>query len=131
MTAHVYDIVERFRNLGGRLDVPVGERVLLEGRASRDEDDRVKLWRTGQAGGALLGAQYRANDDGSNQGAYHVVAARRCRGSSRGRGSEGLDNRRGDRRLRDRDRREDARLPAGNEVVAVIPISSGRASTAR
>ena len=76
MTSHAYDIVERFRDLGGRLIFLSADnffwRVEKQGNAMR----RIKPFRgEGRPEAGLIGAQYRANDDGTRQGPYTVVAA--------------------------------------------------------
>lgn len=76
MTTHAYDVVERYRDLGGRLVFLSANnffwRVDTDGSTIR----RVRLWRDlGRPEARLLGAQYRANDDGRRQGAYTVVEA--------------------------------------------------------
>ena len=76
MTGHAYDVVERYRDLGGRLVFLSANnffwKVEKEGQTMR----RVKLWRNdGRPEARLYGVQYRANDDGTRQGTFEVVAA--------------------------------------------------------
>ncbi len=76
MTGHAYDVIERFRDLGGRLVFLSANnffwRVEKDGSVMR----RVRLWRNdGRPEARLCGVQYRANDDGTRQGAFTVVAA--------------------------------------------------------
>ena len=76
VTAHAYDVVERYRDLGGRLIFLSANnffwRVDKQGSSMR----RVKLWRDeGRPEARLAGVQYRANDDGARQGPFTVVAA--------------------------------------------------------
>ena len=76
MTGHAYDVVERYRDLGGRLVFLSANnffwRVEKQGQTMR----RVKLWRNdGRPEARLYGVQYRANDDGTRQGTFEVVAA--------------------------------------------------------
>ena len=76
MTTHAYDVIERYRDLGGRLVFLSANnffwRVETDGSTMR----RVKQWRDlGRPEARLLGVQYRANDDGRRQGPYTVVAA--------------------------------------------------------
>jgi hypothetical protein len=76
MTAHAYDVVERYRDLGGRLVFLSANnffwRVDKDGSTMR----RIKLWRNdGRPEARLIGVQYKANDEGTRQGPYYVVAA--------------------------------------------------------
>jgi len=75
-TAHVYDVVTRYRDLGGRLMFLSANAFFWKAVRSRNAIHRVKLWRTlGRPEAALLGAQYRANDNGTHQGPYRVENA--------------------------------------------------------
>ena len=76
MTGHAYDVVERYRDLGGRLSS--SPRTTSSGGSTRSGSSmrQIKPWRDeGRPEARLLGVQYRANDDGSRQGPYTVVAA--------------------------------------------------------
>jgi hypothetical protein len=76
MTGHAYDVVERFRDLGGRLIFLSANNFFWRVDKEGTKMTRVRLWRTdGRPESRLIGAQYRANDDGRRQGAYTVVAA--------------------------------------------------------
>ena len=76
MTGHAYDVVERFRDLGGRLIFLSANNFFWRVDKQGTKMTRVRLWRTeGRPEARLIGAQYRANDDGRRQGAYTVVAA--------------------------------------------------------
>lgn len=78
VTEHEYDVVERFRDLGGRLIFLSANNFFWKVVRSGKEIRREKLWRDlGRPEASLLGVQYRANDDGSRQGVYYVVAADR------------------------------------------------------
>jgi hypothetical protein len=73
MTQHSYDVIRRFRDLGGRLIFLSANnffwKVVKEGQVMR----RVRLWRQlGRPEASLIGAQYKANDDGTRQGTYVV-----------------------------------------------------------
>jgi hypothetical protein len=73
MTEHAYDVVERFRDLGGRLIFLSANnffwKVEKEGQALR----RVAQWRTlGRPEARLCGVQYRMNDDGTRQGSFYA-----------------------------------------------------------
>ena len=76
MTRRLYDLVEGFRNRGGRLLLPSANNFFR--RVDR-EGDRVRLmgeWRKqGRPEAALLGAQYIANDRGNQQKPYVVTGA--------------------------------------------------------
>ncbi|MCY7304319.1 MAG: hypothetical protein LH654_15075 [Thermoleophilia bacterium] len=76
MTAHAYDVVERFRDLGGRLIFLSANNFFWNVETDGTTLRRVRQWRElGRPEARLLGVQYRANDDGRRQGAYTVVAA--------------------------------------------------------
>jgi hypothetical protein len=76
MTGHAYDVVQRFRDLGGRLIFLSANNFFWCVEKEGDVMRREKLWRTlGRPESALLGVQYRANDDGTRQGAYYVLDA--------------------------------------------------------
>ena len=73
MTEHAYNVVERFRDLGGRLIFLSANnffwKVSKEGNVLR----RDAKWRTlGRPEARLCGVQYRANDDGTRQGSFYV-----------------------------------------------------------
>jgi hypothetical protein len=75
-TAHVYDVVQRFRDLGGRMIFLSANAFFWRVDRTPGQLHRVKLWRNlGRPEAALLGAQYRANDNGTRQGVYQVVGA--------------------------------------------------------
>ncbi len=78
VTERSYDVLERYRNLGGRLIFlsanNVYWKVTREGSAIR----RIRKWRElGRPEAALLGTQYRANDDGTFQRPFIVRGADR------------------------------------------------------
>ncbi len=76
MTSHAYDVVERYRDLGGRLIFLSANNFFWKVERSGSTLRRVKLWRTdARPEAGLLGVQYRANDDGKGQGPYTVIAA--------------------------------------------------------
>jgi hypothetical protein len=73
VTAHEYDVVTRYRDLGGNLIFLSANnffwRVDRKGRTLT----RVATWRRlGRPEAALIGVQYRANDEGGRKGAYIV-----------------------------------------------------------
>jgi hypothetical protein len=76
VTRHEYDLMRNYRDLGGNLAFLSANNffweVKLEGRVLR----RTRLWRDlGRPESALLGVQYRANDDGRIQKPYIVRSA--------------------------------------------------------
>jgi hypothetical protein len=78
VTEHEYDVVARFRDLGGSLVFLSANNFFWKVERNGSEIRRVKLWRDlGRPEAALLGVQYRANDDGSRQGVYYVIGAER------------------------------------------------------
>ena len=68
MTAHAYDVIERYRDLGGRLIFLSANNFFWKVDERGGVLRRVKFGAT-WAGRrrALLGVQYRANDDGSSR----------------------------------------------------------------
>ena len=76
VTEHTYDVVERFRDLGGRLIFLSANNFFWKVEKDGVTMRRVKLWRElGRPEASLCGVQYRANDDGSKQGPFYVIAA--------------------------------------------------------
>ena len=76
MTGHAYDVVERFRDLGGRLVFLSANNFFWKVEKQGSTMRKVKLWRNdGRPEARLCGVQYRANDDGTRQGPFYVVAA--------------------------------------------------------
>lgn len=76
MTAHAYDVIARYRDLGGRLVFLSANNFFWKVETNGSTLRRVKLWRDdGRPEASLCGVQYRANDDGTRQGPYIVVAA--------------------------------------------------------
>ena len=76
VTEHEYDLLQGYRDLGGNLAFLSSNNVFwqvkLEGRTLR----RTTKWRDlGRPESALIGVQYRANDDGRTQRPYVVRAA--------------------------------------------------------
>ena len=93
MTRHEYDLVQRYRDLGGNLAFLSANNFfwevrLEEGRILR----RTRLWRSiGRPESALIGVQYRANNDGRHPAPL--------RGSLGGNGTVALDRHRPHRRV--------------------------------
>ena len=74
VTEHAYDVVQRFRDLGGRLIFLSANNFFWKVEKNGQWMRRVKLWRElGRPESALLGVQYRANDNGTKQGSYQIV----------------------------------------------------------
>jgi hypothetical protein len=72
-TAHAYDVIQRFRDLGGRLIFLSADAFYWKIDRTPDAIHRTKAWRElGRPEAALLGAQYRGNDDGSHQAVFQV-----------------------------------------------------------
>jgi hypothetical protein len=76
VTRHEFDLVRNYRDLGGNLIYLSANNffweVRLEGRTLR----RTRLWRDiGRPESAVLGVQYRANDDGRRQQPFVVRSA--------------------------------------------------------
>jgi len=73
VTSHEYDLVERYRDLGGNLMFLSANnffwKVSKQGQVLR----KVAKWRdAGRPEARLIGVQYRANDDGQRQGLFTV-----------------------------------------------------------
>jgi len=76
VTQHAYDVVERYRDLGGNLAFLSANNFFWKVNRRGSAIRRVALWRDlKRPEAALLGTQYRANDDGSRQGSFVVQAA--------------------------------------------------------
>jgi hypothetical protein len=76
VTTHEYDVVERYRDLGGNLMFLSANnffwKVTEDGHVLR----KIGRWRVaGRPEARLIGVQYRANDNGREQGAYIVENA--------------------------------------------------------
>ncbi len=76
VTRHEYDLIRNYRDLGGNLAFLSANNffweVRLQGRTLR----RTRLWRDmGRPESSVLGAQYRANDNGSRQQPFIVRSA--------------------------------------------------------
>ncbi len=74
VTTREYDTIRRYRDLGGRLVFLSANNFFWRVDRGPGTIKRVKLWRdAGAPESALLGVQYRGNDDGQKQGLYYVV----------------------------------------------------------
>ena len=73
VTQHAYDVIERYRDLGGRLIFLSANNFFWKVERSGDAIRRIAQWRAlGRPEARVLGAQYRANDDGTRQGPFVV-----------------------------------------------------------
>ncbi len=73
MTQHAYDVVERFRDLGGRLVFLSANNFFWKVEKQGQLLRRVRQWRAlDRPEARLCGVQYRANDDGTRQGSFYV-----------------------------------------------------------
>jgi hypothetical protein len=76
MTTRSFDVLERFRDLGGRMICLSADNFFWRVEKQGDLMTRMRPFRQeGRPEARLLGAQYRANDDGTRQGPYTVVNA--------------------------------------------------------
>ncbi|HEY7344456.1 MAG TPA: N,N-dimethylformamidase beta subunit family domain-containing protein [Gaiella sp.] len=74
VTSHAYDVVERFRDLGGRLVFLSANNFFWKVERSGAAIRRIAQWRSaGRPEARLLGIQYRANDDGQRQAPFVVT----------------------------------------------------------
>jgi hypothetical protein len=74
VTSHAYDVVERFRDLGGRLVFLSANNFFWKVERSGPAIRRIAQWRSaGRPEARLLGIQYRANDDGQRQAPFIVT----------------------------------------------------------
>ena len=76
MTQHMFDVVERYRDLGGNLMFLSANnffwRVTQDGTRLR----KARLFRQlGKPEARVIGVQYKANDNGSRQGLFTVTSA--------------------------------------------------------
>ncbi len=73
-TSHVFDVMERYRDLGGRMIFLSANSFFWKITRRPDELRRIKLWRDlKRPEAALIGSQYRANDNGSRRGPFTVA----------------------------------------------------------
>ena len=76
VTAHAYDVVERFRDLGGRLVFLSANNLFWRVEKRGNQMRRVEKWReSGRPEARVCGVQYRANDDGRKQAPFIVSDA--------------------------------------------------------
>ncbi len=70
---HEYDVVQRFRDLGGNLMFLSANNFFWKVQKSQNKLVKIGRWRdAGRPEAALIGVEYRANDDGQRQGLFTV-----------------------------------------------------------
>lgn len=73
VTPHEYDVVQRFRDLGGNLMFLSANNFFWQVRKTGQVLEKIGEWRQdGRPEAALIGVQYRANDNGQRQGDFVV-----------------------------------------------------------
>jgi hypothetical protein len=74
VSQHAYDVVERYRDLGGRLILLSANNFFWKVERSGNAILRIAQWRTlARPESRLLGVQYRANDDGTRQAPFTIT----------------------------------------------------------
>ena len=74
VTEHVFDVIERYRDVGGNLMFLSANNFFWQVRSEDGVLRKVNLFRKlGRPESALLGVQYLANDEGSRQGLFTVT----------------------------------------------------------
>ena len=126
VTRHAYDVVERYRDLGGNLVFLSANNFFWQVRCTAVHCTRTRLWRQlGRPEAALVGAQYVASNTGAYQSGFVVTGAHAVpwafagtgltNGSTFGRYGIEIDARSAD-------------SPPGVQVLATIPSLIGRRS---
>jgi hypothetical protein len=73
VTQHEYDVVERYRDLGGNLMFLSANNFFWKVAKTGQQLVKIAKWRdAGRPEARLIGVQYRANDDGQRQGLFTV-----------------------------------------------------------
>jgi hypothetical protein len=128
VTQRAYDVVERYRNLGGNLMFLAANNFFWKVRRDGSRLTRVQLWRRlGRPEAALVGVQYAASDYGARQGGYLVSGAATAPWAFAGTGLEDGD------RFGSYGIEIDARAPStppGTQLLASIPDLMGPGRTA-
>jgi hypothetical protein len=76
VTSHEYDVVQRYRDLGGNLMFLSANNFFWKVDKKGQSLQKIAKWRdAGRPEASLIGVQYRANDDGQKQGLYSVQAS--------------------------------------------------------
>jgi hypothetical protein len=71
VTQHIYDVTQRYRDLGGNLAFLSADNFFWHVDLKQHKIWRVKLWRdVGRPEAALIGVQYRGNDRGGHTAPY-------------------------------------------------------------
>jgi hypothetical protein len=74
VTQHIYDVTQRYRDLGGNLAFLSADNFFWHVDRAKGRLWRIRLWRdVGRPEAALIGVQYRANDRGGHAAPYIVV----------------------------------------------------------
>ena len=129
VTQRLYDLTRGYRDLGGRLIFLSANNFFRHVKRTGDVARLVGEWRNeGKPESAVLGSQYLANDSGQRQEPFTVTGADVAPWLFAG---TGLVERIAVRQVRDRDRRHDAELAAGTQVLARIPDLFGPGRSAR
>jgi hypothetical protein len=75
VTSHEYDVVERYRDLGGNLMFLSANNFFWKVDKQGQVLHKIGEWRdVGRPEARLIGVQYRANDDGQRQGLFTVAS---------------------------------------------------------
>jgi hypothetical protein len=133
VTRRIYDVVERYRDLGGNLMFLSANNFFWAVQRSGAVLHRTRLWRTlGRPEAGLIGVQYRGSDDGSRKGLYVVRRSARVSWLFEGTGLRdgstfGADG----RGLGIEIDATASASPAGIVVAAEIPHLYGRGYTAQ
>ncbi len=128
VTAHEYDLVERYRNLGGNLMFLAANNFFCEVRRNAEILMRGRLWRQlGRPEAGLVGVQYAASDYGAREGGYVVRGAATAPWAFAGTGLH--DGDRFGRYGIEIDARS-ASSPPGTQLLASIPNLMGPGRTA-
>jgi hypothetical protein len=76
MTKHAYDVVQRYRDLGGNLMFLSANNFFWKVERKGQRLWRIKQWRTlGRPEAALVGVQYAGSNHGANQAGFTVTGA--------------------------------------------------------
>ncbi|HEU5362079.1 MAG TPA: N,N-dimethylformamidase beta subunit family domain-containing protein [Gaiellaceae bacterium] len=74
VTTHIYDVIQRYRDLGGNLAFLSADNFFWRVDLKDGKIWRVNLWRNlGRPEAALIGVQYRGNDRGGHTAPYVVA----------------------------------------------------------
>ncbi|MGZ4333603.1 MAG: N,N-dimethylformamidase beta subunit family domain-containing protein [Gaiellaceae bacterium] len=76
VTQHIYDVTQRYRDLGGNLAFLSADNFFWRVDLKDERIWRIQLWRNlGRPEAALIGVQYRGNDRGGHTAPYVVTNA--------------------------------------------------------